>query len=117
MLQMETNHRIIIFYYREGLSSRKIAREFNIHRNTVKARIEEHERFKSCSKSEISDPGTTMGQYFVKGHTYNSTCCKKCKLTDAIFVIIDECLQENEAKKLDGKKKQQMRRLEIHELC
>jgi transposase len=115
MLQMETNHRIIILYYREGLSIRKIARELNIHRNTVKARIEEHERFKSCSTSEISDPGSAMGQYFVKGHTYNSSGRKKRRLTDAIVAIIDECLQENEAKKLDGRQKQQMRRIDIHE--
>ena len=115
MLQMETKHRIILLYYREGLSIRKIARPLNIHRNIVKARIEVHKRFKSCSKSELSDPVSAMCQYFVKGHTYNSSGRTKHKLMDGIIVIIDECLQENEAKKLDGRQKQQMLRIDIHE--
>ena len=38
MLGVETNHQIILLYFREGLSIRKIAKKFNICRASVKAR-------------------------------------------------------------------------------
>jgi len=116
MLQLETNHQIILLYYREGLSIRKIASQLNIHRKTVKARIDQHERYKSATPSEREDPGTPVGQYLQKGPAYDSSGRVKRKLTDEIVAIIEAALNENEAKKLDGRHKQQMRRIDIHEL-
>lgn len=48
MLDVEVNHHIILLYFREGLSLRKIAQQVRISRDTVKARVEAYERFKSC---------------------------------------------------------------------
>ena len=36
MLVVETNHQIILLYFREGLSMRKIVKQFNICRASVK---------------------------------------------------------------------------------
>ena len=36
MLVVETNHQIILLYFREGLSIRKIVKQFNICRASVK---------------------------------------------------------------------------------
>ena len=47
MLEVETNHQIILLYYREGLSIRKIAKQLEVHRKTVKARIEQHEQWRT----------------------------------------------------------------------
>jgi DNA-binding transcriptional regulator LsrR (DeoR family) len=35
MLEAETDHKIILLYYREGLSQRKIAKQLQIHRKTI----------------------------------------------------------------------------------
>ena len=116
MLEVETNHQIILLYYREGLSIRKIAKQLEVHRKTVKARIAQHEQYKSAPAIEQNDPGSAVGQYLEKGPTDNSSGRPKRKLTDDIIHIVDGCLQENEVKKLDGRQKQRLRRIDIHEL-
>jgi transposase len=115
MLQLETNHQIILLYYREGLSIRNIAKKLNIHRKTVKARIDQHERYKSAPVSEKEDPVTQIGQYLQKGLTYDSSTRVKRKLSPDIISIIEASLKENEVKKLDGRQKQLLRRIDIHE--
>lgn len=116
MLEVETNHQIILLYYREGLSVRKIARQLKLHRSTVKDRIEQHVRFKAAPATDRDDPGTAAGQYLQKGPVYDSSGRPKRKLTDGIIDIINKSLEENEVKKLDGRHKQQLRRIDIHEL-
>jgi transposase-like protein len=115
MLQLETSHQIILLFYREGLSIRSIAKQLNIHRKTVKARIDQHEQYKSAPVSEKEDPNKPIGQYLQKGLSYDSSGRSKRKLTPAIIAMIEESLAENEAKKLDGRQKQQLRRIDIHE--
>jgi transposase-like protein len=115
MLEVETNHQIILLYYRERLSIRRIAKQLDLHRNTVKARIDLHERYRSSSAEEKEDPGCQVGQYLQKGHTYDSSGRGKRKLTADITDIIHVCLQENEAKRQDGRSKQRLRRIDIHE--
>jgi transposase len=115
MLEVETNHQIILLYYREGLSQRKIAKQLNIHRDTVKARIEQYERFKAAPLSDRDKPSSLLNQYLRTGSVYNSANRGKRKLTGEIVEIIDRCLQENDAKRLDGRAKQQLKRVDIHE--
>ena len=58
MLEVETNHKIILLYYREGLSQRKIAKQLNIHRLTVRHRLAEYEQFKSSPLSDQDKPSS-----------------------------------------------------------
>ena len=60
MLEVETNHQIILLYYREGLSQRKIAKKLNIHRLTVKARLEEYELFRASPLSAQDKPSSLL---------------------------------------------------------
>src|SRR5215216_2774556 len=115
MLDVETNHQIILLYFKEGLSQRKIAKQLKISRVTVKARIAEYERFKSqpASASPVATCATI--KYLTHGPAYDSSNRTKRKLTQEIADIIDVCLQENETKRLEGRKKQQLRKIDIHE--
>lgn len=67
MLDVETNHQIILLYFREGLSLRKIANQLKISRKTVKARITEYERFKSKPVSDQLSPGSSKSRYLTSG--------------------------------------------------
>jgi hypothetical protein len=115
MLDVETNHQIILLYFKEGLSQRKIAQQLKISRKTVNARVVEYERFKSQSAS--ADPASVSAttKYLTEGPAYDSSNRTKRKLTQEIADIIESCLQENEIKRLDGRKKQQLRKTDIHE--
>src|SRR5580658_3528540 len=115
MLQVEINHQIILLFFREGLSIRKIARKLKIHRDTVKARIDQYEQFKASPLSDQDNPRSLLNQYLKTGSVYNSTGRGKRKLTEDIIAIIDGCLQENEAKRLDGRMKQRLKKVDIHE--
>jgi len=115
MLEVETNHQIILLYFREGYSLRKIAKQLKIHRDTVKRHIAQYEQFKSAPSSDQDNPKSLLNQYFKAGHVYNSENRVKRKLTADIVDIIDACLQENQQKRNDGRNKQQLRKIDIHE--
>jgi len=115
MLDVETNHQIILLYFKEGLSQRKIAQQLKISRKTVKARVVEYERFKLQSASEDPVSVSATAKYLTEGPAYDSSNRTKRKLTQEIADIIEACLQENEIKRLDGRKKQQLRKIDIHE--
>jgi hypothetical protein len=115
MLDVETNHQIILLYFKEGLSQRKIARHLKISRKTVKARVVEYERFKSQSASGDPDAIAATNKYLTQGPAYDSSKRTKRRLTQEIADIIEACLHENEIKRLDGRKKQQLRKTDIHE--
>jgi transposase len=115
MLEVETNHQIILLYYREGLSQRKIAKQLNIHRHTVKARIQQYEQFKAAPLSDQDKPASLLNQYLRTGSVYNSASRSRRRLTGEVLQIIDTCLQENELKRLDGRTKQQLKKIDIHE--
>jgi transposase len=115
MLDVEVNHQIILLYFREGLSLRKIAQQLRISRDTVKARVDAYERFKALPVEDQLDPQSAKSQYLLKGPAYDSSNRVKRKLTAEIIAIIDACLKENETKRLEGRLKQQLRKIDIHE--
>ena len=115
MLKVETNHQVILLFFREGLSIRKIARKLKINRRTVAARIKEYEAFKSSPLCDQDKPGSLLNQYLKTGSVYNSAGRSKRRLTEDILAIIDGCLQENEVKRLDGRMKQRLKKIDIHE--
>ena len=67
MLEVETNHKIILLYYREGLSESKIAEQLHIHQRTVHARLVEYEAFKSALLSDQDKPSSLLNQYLRTG--------------------------------------------------
>lgn len=115
MLEVETNHQIILLFYREGLSQRKIAKKLKIHRHTVKARIEQYEQFKASPLSDQDKPLSLLNQYLKTGAVYDSTKRVKRKLSEEIVDFINKHLEENEAKRLDGRMKQRLKRVDIYE--
>lgn len=116
MLEVETTHQIILLYFREGQSIRKIAKNLKLNRRTVAARIREYEQFKSSPISDQDKPQSLLNHYLKTGSAYNSSTRTKRKLSEQIIAIIDKCLLENEAKRLDGRMKQRLKKIDIHEL-
>lgn len=115
MLEVETNHQVILLFYREGLSLRQIAKKLKIHRRTVKARIDQYEQFKSSPISDQDKPKSLLNQYLKTGSVYDIANRQKRKLSAEIIAIIDQCLLDNEMKRLDGRMKQRLKKIDIHE--
>lgn len=116
MLEVETNHQIILLYFREGLSIRKIAKKLKINFRTVAGRIKEYEEFKASPISDQDKPRSLLNHYLKTGSGYDTSTRTKRRLSEDIIAIIDKCLLENETKRLDGRMKQRLKRIDIHEL-
>lgn len=110
---MNTKQEIIRRYFRENDSERKIARDLQINRKTVKKYLKEYLRVKEQSEKEGS--GEILQEYSGFLPVYNTSKRKRRKLTDEIAVIIDEQIEDNERKKREGLRKQIKRKIDIHE--
>lgn len=115
MLNVEANQKILCMYFQEGRTVNGIAKELKINKRTVSRRIREHEKFRSLSKVEINaDPQRALN-YLKNGSSYNSDNRKPSVLTDEVIALINGFLKANEEKRLNGFRKQQLKKKDIHE--
>jgi len=109
---MYTKQEIILKSHREGKSQRMISKELGISRKTVKKYITEFEtRLRSGSP-----PQEAMTTYLSDLPTYHREKREKVKLTVEVQQVIDELLAANEEKKLQGLRKQLLKKCDIHSL-
>jgi transposase-like protein len=97
---MDTKQEITRRYLREGDSERKIARDLQINRKTVKKYLLEH--LKVQEKSEDEGNTESLQEYTACAPVYNSSGRYKRKLTDEINTLIQEQVGENDRKKREG---------------
>ncbi len=98
---------IILRYFHQGISQRKISKDLGLSRNTVKKYIDEYEKNRSLqdrSSKGILDPPR-----------YDCSSRTKRKLTQQIRTRIDQFVKDNERKHCSGLAKQCMRRIDMHE--
>lgn len=115
MLEVDTGHEIILMHFHEGKGIRQIAKELKIHRKTVRSRIEHFEQLRRSQFGEGKSSMAVISKYLQTGATYDSSTRSRPKLTEQITSQIDACLAENEKKREDGRRKQQLKKIDIHE--
>lgn len=116
MLDVDKTQQILLMHFAEGLSARKIAKKLGIHRKTVTSRIGQYNQFKNLSGAGKGNAGEPLARYLDTGAVYNSSGRGPRKLVAEITRQIDAFLAENDKKRLDGRRKQQLRKIDIHEL-
>jgi transposase len=105
---MVQKQQIIISYYRQGISQRQISQTLGINRKTVKKYILEYEGEKAHSRLE------QIG--VIQPPLYDNSNRSKRKLTVEMQESIDQYLRNNETKRTQGKAKQCMKAVDIHEV-
>jgi transposase len=111
---MVNKQEIIIRYYRRGESERKISRELQINRATVRRYLEEYRKAREAVSSR-AQPDEELIEELVKKPQYNSHNRGKRKLTCEIAQEIDRLLKLNEEKKSKGLHKQILKNIDILE--
>ncbi len=106
---MYTKQEIIIKSYREGKSQRSISRPLQISRKTVKKYITEYEK----KLSESEDKETVSANYLSTVPKYKSRSLHRRKLTQEVQDEIDKLLEVNREKKLQGLRKQVLKKADI----
>ena len=110
---MDTKQEIIRRYFREYDSVRKIARDLQIGRKTVKKHLLDYAQSKQATDSGI-DP-KALQDYVSSPPTYNTQNRFKRKLTAEIEDMINAQLDDNKRKRQEGLRKQVKRKIDIHE--
>ena len=113
MIKLIDKQKIIISYYREGKTQRQIYRETRIARKTIRKYIREYEKKKNILTRSKDGNRSELIADVVEKPKYNSSSRYKVKLTDEIISRIKFYLEENEAKRLEGKVKQQRKKIDI----
>lgn len=115
MVNLKKKQEIILRYFRDGASMRRISRETGISRDTVAKYIAEY----SSQKEELGhlsgDSPAELIESIVEEPGYDSSTRKKRKLTPAIIERVKRCLSENTQKRSQGQHKQQMKKIDIHQ--
>lgn len=109
---MYTKQEIIFKSHRDGKSQRRIARELQISRKTVKRYIEEYKTALGSSSCKESAGALALS---VKPVYKMNEPRSRLKLTSEVQEFIDELLLKNKKKVEEGLHKQLMKKRDIHE--
>jgi transposase len=115
MITLKNKIEIIISAYRDGESERSIARRLELHRITVKKYIQEYEKklLELSTAGEIHERREIIGELLEKPK-YKSAGRRASKGTEEVKEKIRTILKENEEKAKSGRRKQQMKGVDIH---
>jgi len=109
---MYTKQEIVISSYRNGKSQRKISRELQVNRKTIKKYIEGYE---NLQKGSIRS-GTALSAYLSDPPVYRVGVRTKVRLTGEVRSFIDTLLEENVKKVQQGMRKQVLKGVDILQL-
>jgi len=109
---MYTKQEIIIRSHREGKSHRKISKELQINRKTIKKYIEEYEHL----QKESPQPETALTAYLTSPPVYRTGKRGKVCLTQEVQSFIDAQLETNLKKVQQGMRKQILKKIDILQL-
>jgi transposase len=113
---MKEKQEIILRYVRDGESIRQIHRETGISRRTVSKYVSEYLSHKDALGQSADGSPSELIEQLVRKPRYNSSTRTKRKLTTELVDRVKGCLRENDRKRSRGQHKQQLKKIDIHEL-
>ncbi len=113
MKSLKDKQEILIRYINKGDSIRKISRDLSINRKTVSRYISQYSKVQKAliSSSEIEG----YVEDFVQAPKYDSSQRIRPKATAVVIDKVKEYLESNRQKRSLGQRKQQMKKIDIHE--
>ena len=111
-----TQKQQIIMRHLDGESNRQIASALHISKDTVNKYVNEYDAKRSelLAKDPDADPDEVL-QSFVEQPKYDTRNRMPVKVTPEIRTSVAECLRLNAEKRASGRRKQEMRKTDIHE--
>jgi len=118
MIKLIEKQKIIISHFQKGKSQRQIAREMGLNRRTITRYVKDYER----KKARLADSKEKLNKEeliadIVEDPGYDTSSRKKVKLTDEVIDRIKFYLRENETKRIEGKTKQQKKKIDMTGIC
>lgn len=113
---MKVKQEIILSYYRNGDSIRKISRELGINRKTVTRYLNAYESQRKKLDSTSGDTQVELLTDLVNPPHYNSQNRGKRKLSPEIVSEVKQLLDQNKQKRQQGQRKQQLKKIDIYDI-
>ena len=115
MISMVEKQKIIQYWHVQKKSEVEISKELKLSRNTVRRYVKAFRN--AMERSRISgEPQPVLEEFLLSIPRYNIVNRGKRKLNTEIVEAIDGYLQENQKKRLTGKRKQVLKKIDIWEL-
>jgi len=115
MIRMNTKQSIIIRYFRQGQSQRKISRELGINRKTVRRYISEYEQGRKNQELTKGSESEELLETISHRPRYDTSKRRRRKLTTELTEQIDAYLEQNAIKRSSGRGKQVMKKIDVWE--
>lgn len=121
MIRMDQKAEILMRYFREGKSQRRISKELKLSRTTVQKYIKgfqsKNKELEKLKKNEEynRDKIELLIEEMSSKPKYDTSSRTRIKLTDEVITDIEELISRNEKNKLLGRRKQLMKKIDIHE--
>jgi transposase len=112
MIKMAEKQEIIIRYYREGKSARRISRELGLSRKTVSKYISQYE---SALAQRQQNSEQVLDACLMTPPRYQTNNRTKRCLSETLQKRLDEYWQQNQQKKQQGLRKQVLLKQDIHQ--
>ncbi len=111
-----THKQRIILDHLNGISNREIARVLHMSKDTVNKYVKEYDekRAELLAQDPEMDQSTII-QAFVEEPRYDCRNRGPKQSTEEAMTVIEQCLKMNETKRANGMRKQQMKKIDIHE--
>lgn len=114
MIDLVTKQDVILKVEVEGLSQRSVATKLGISRNTVKKYIQEYRNARE-KFTDLSVENFALTEDILEKPSYNTEKRAKRKLTEGMMDRLDFYIKQNIQKRTDGRRKQQMKIIDMHE--
>lgn len=111
---MSVKQQIILRYFREGHSQRRISRDLSVSRKTVQKYISAYSQSQSALQAQ-KKPEEELVEELVSKPRYDSSSRGKRRLTSEVMERIDALLHANEKKRQAGLHKQLLKKIDIFE--
>ena len=105
---MSTKQVIIIGFFNDSKSVRRLSRETGLNRRTVQKYIDEHH-------SLLLQQGTQAAIAVLESPTYRRSDYSKSKLTSEVCNFLDTLLEKNDDHRKSGRSKQCLKMIDMHE--
>lgn len=116
MITLKNKQEIILKYYREGDSMRKISKDLGINRKTVTKYINDYDAKQKQLNPSSVETNIELIEDILAKPKYQSKNRVRRKLNADIISDVKQCLDRNKQKRQQGQRKQQLKKIDIYEL-
>lgn len=115
MINMNQKQEVLLRYFRQGHSKKRIARELRLNIKTVRKYLAEYSKQRAALEEAEGKEVERLIEALTQGPQYDSSGRRRTRLTEEVQQKIDGYVSENRRKRSCGWHKQVMKKVDVYE--